>query len=53
MLAILKRLSLPLLGLLLVAVFIWYAGPYFAFAEYRPLESPAARLNAIAIVVSC
>ena len=53
MLAILKRLSLPVLGLLLVAVFIWYAGPYFAFAEYRPLESPAARLIAIAIIVAC
>ena len=53
MLAILKRLSLPVLGLLLVAVFIWYAGPYFAFAEYHPLESPASRLIAIAIVVAC
>ena len=51
MLAILKRVSLPLLGLLLVAVFIWYAGPYFAFAEYHPLESAVARLIAIAIVV--
>ena len=53
MLAILKRLSLPVLGLLLVAVFIWYAGPYFGFGEYHPLESPAARLIAIAIVVAC
>jgi type VI secretion system protein ImpL len=53
MLAILKRLSLPVLGLLLIAVFIWYAGPYFAFADYHPLESAAARLIAIAIIVAC
>ena len=53
MLAILKRLSLPVLGLLLVAVFIWYAGPYFAFDDYHPLQSPAARLIAIAVIVTC
>jgi len=39
------------LGLLLLAAFIWFAGPYFAFAEVKPLESVTARLVAIALVV--
>jgi type VI secretion system protein ImpL len=51
MLALLRRL-LPLIGLLLIALFIWFAGAYFAFAEYRPLESANARLIAIALVVT-
>jgi len=46
-----KRWFLILLGLVLLALFIWYAGPYFAFADFRPLESPTARLIAIALVV--
>ena len=53
MLAFLKRTFVVLLGLLLVFVFIWYAGPYFAFAGYRPLESVSARLIAIAVIVGC
>ena len=52
MLSFLKsRAFLTLLGLVLVALFIWYAGPYFAFADFRPLESATARLIAIALVV--
>ena len=46
-----RRAFLRLIGFLLVAVFIWYAGPYFAFGTYRPLESELARLIAIALVV--
>ncbi|MGH9373567.1 MAG: hypothetical protein ACRD15_18770, partial [Vicinamibacterales bacterium] len=46
-----RRTLLILLGFLLVAAFIWYAGPYFAFADYHPLESVAARLIAIVVVV--
>src|SRR5678815_1415289 len=30
-----------------------FAGPYFAFADFRPLESETARLLAIALVVAC
>jgi type VI secretion system protein ImpL len=38
-------------GLLLLALFIWYAGPYFAFADVRPLESTTSRLIAIVVVL--
>jgi type VI secretion system protein ImpL len=52
MLAILKsRLLLVIVGLLLLALIIWFAGPYLAFADYRPLESIAGRLIAILILV--
>src|SRR4051812_29474815 len=51
MFAFLKRTFIVLLGLLLITVFIWYAGPYFAFADFRPLESEFARLVTIGIVV--
>jgi len=44
MFAFLKsRAFLLLLGFLLIAVFIWYAGPYFAFGTYHPLEPELAR----------
>ena len=46
MFAFLKRTFIILLGLLLITVFIWFAGPYFAFAEWRPLDSQFARLVA-------
>ena len=40
MFAFLKRtLRRPASGFLLIALFIWFAGPYFAFADYRPLET--------------
>jgi type VI secretion system protein ImpL len=45
------RLLLLIAGFLLVALFIWFAGPLFEFAEYRPLESVSARLYTIALVV--
>src|SRR6478672_9947080 len=51
MLAFLKsRGFLMALAFVLIALFIWLAGPYFAFADVRPLESPTARLIAIAAV---
>src|SRR5215510_3775082 len=51
MLAFLKsRTFLVLIGLLLLAILIWFAGPYFAFADYRPLESVLARVITIVIV---
>jgi len=53
MFAFLKRTFVLILGFLLIVVFIWYAGPYFAFGPYRPLETPTARLVAIGIVVGC
>ncbi len=52
MLAFLKlRVLLIALGLLLIAGLIWIAGPYFAFADYRPLETATARLIAIVLVI--
>ena len=52
MLAIFKpRVLLVLLGFVLLALFVWYAGPYFSFAEYTPLESARARLLTIAVIV--
>jgi type VI secretion system protein ImpL len=46
-----RRGVLIFIGLLLLSLFIWYAGPYFAFAEYKPLDPPLARLIAIGILV--
>ena len=53
MFSFLVRSCLIALGFLLVAVFIWNAGPYFAFADYHPLEPATARLIAIGLVVGC
>jgi type VI secretion system protein ImpL len=46
-----RRWFIVLVGFLLIAIFIWYLGPYFAFGNYRPLESEFARLVAIAVVI--
>jgi type VI secretion system protein ImpL len=46
-----SRAFLVALGFLLLALFIWYAGPYFAFADRAPLESPTSRLVAIGLVI--
>src|SRR5688572_25185010 len=53
MLAFLKRTFVVLVGFSLLVVFIWFAGPYFAFGSYRPLETPLSRLIAIGVVVAC
>jgi type VI secretion system protein ImpL len=53
MFAFLKRTFVILLGFLLIVIFIWYLGPYFAFGDYRPLETQTARLIAIAVIVGC
>jgi type VI secretion system protein ImpL len=51
MLALLKnRVFLVALGLVLLALIVWFAGPYFAFADYKPLESVVARLVAIIVL---
>jgi type VI secretion system protein ImpL len=47
-----RRWFVALLGLLLLALFIWIAGPYFAFAGYAPLESILARVILIAVIVA-
>jgi len=48
-----RRSFVVLIGFLLIALFIWIAGPLFAFAGYQPLESVFARLVAIGVVVVC
>ncbi|HTV80433.1 MAG TPA: type VI secretion system membrane subunit TssM [Steroidobacteraceae bacterium] len=50
MIALLKKLLL-LIALLLIAGVIWFGGPYLAFADYVPLETPLARLILIGLVV--
>ena len=45
-----RRIFILLIGFLLIALFIWYAGPYFSFASFSPLESQTSRLIAIALV---
>ena len=52
MLKLLKnRVVLEILGILLLALLVWFAGPYFAFADWRPFNPEWARLTAIALVV--
>ena len=46
-----RRWFLLLIGFVLMAVFVWFAGPYFAFADYHPLEPIVARLIIIGLVV--
>jgi type VI secretion system protein ImpL len=47
----LRRVLPVMIALLLFALFIWFAGPYFAFADYRPFESRLVRLITILLVV--
>ena len=44
------RVLLTVVGLAGLALFVWFAGPYFAFGESRPLESPLARWIFIALL---
>jgi type VI secretion system protein ImpL len=46
-----NRAVLAAFGLVLVALIIWFAGPYFAFADVRPLQSAVARLTFILVLV--
>jgi type VI secretion system protein ImpL len=53
MLAVLKsRWFLALIGLLLLALILWFGGPYVAIADHKPLESVAGRLIAILVLVA-
>ncbi len=47
------RTLLLLIGLVLIGVFIWVAGPYFAFGFYHPLETETSRIVAIVLIVGC
>ena len=52
MFAFLKRVIVVAIGFLLMALFIWFAGPLFAFGTYRPLESESSRFIAMGLVVA-
>ncbi|MDH5540778.1 MAG: type VI secretion system membrane subunit TssM, partial [Rhizobacter sp.] len=43
---------LLVLGLIALALLIWFVGPLLALAQWRPLESEAARLGTIALIVA-
>ena len=46
-----SRSMLVLVGVLALCGFIWFAGPLFAFADFRPLANDRARLTVIALIV--
>lgn len=46
-----SRWTLGTLAVLLLAVLIWFAGPYFAFAEVRPFASAIGRLIGILVLI--
>jgi type VI secretion system protein ImpL len=45
------RAIIRLIAFALIAVFIWFAGPYFAFGTYHPLESETSRYIVIGLLV--
>src|SRR5215472_6314166 len=47
-----NRIVLEILGIVLLALLIWFAGPYLAFADHRPLATDGARYLVIALVVA-
>src|ERR1700722_18216355 len=52
-LAILKsRIFLGLIGLALLAVLLWFAGPYFAFADHKPLAGGGGGVVALLVLVA-
>jgi len=46
-----KRWVLSLLGLIALSLIIWFVGPLFAFAGYKPLEPEVPRWILIGIAV--
>jgi type VI secretion system protein ImpL len=48
---LLNRWTAAIVGVLLLALVIWFLGPYFAFGELRPLFSPFARVVALLLLL--
>ena len=48
---LLNRWTLSALGVLLLALVIWFLGPYFAFGEARPLYGVVGRVVAIVLML--
>ena len=51
MFSFLKRAAVLIAGFLLIFLLIWYAGPYFAFGRFVPLETSIARLILFGAIV--
>jgi type VI secretion system protein ImpL len=49
--AIFNRWVLAILGLIAIALLIWFVGPLIALADYRPLESTIVRWVLIGLIV--
>ena len=47
----LLSIAMKLLGFICVCAIIWFAGPLFAFAGFKPLGAPAPRLTLIGLVI--
>jgi len=47
-----KRAVLVALGLIFLALFIWFAGPYFAFADFHPWAPIWMRVLTILLVIA-
>ena len=45
------RIALIVVAWLLLGLFIWFAGPYFAFAAWHPLESAIARVITLSLLI--
>jgi len=53
MLAVLKnKWFLAFIGLLLLALIVWFGGPYIAIADAKPFESVLGRLIAVLVLVA-
>jgi type VI secretion system protein ImpL len=48
----LSRLALTILGVLIIALLIWFIGPLIGLGDYRPFESALARAFAIVVVIA-
>lgn len=47
-----KRWFVVALGLLLLSAFVWFAGPYFAFADFHPLAPVWVRVAVIVAILA-
>jgi type VI secretion system protein ImpL len=48
-----RRVFLVVVGFVLLGLFIWIAGPYFAFGPYQPLATLTAQAITFAAIVAC
>jgi len=45
------RIALIIIAWLLLGLFVWFAGPYFAFADWHPLQSAIARVITVSVLI--